>query len=200
MSAHRHEHDEGLTLVEVIVTTILAAAVFLIIGGLMVSLFNAQRTVSAATISANEVQAVARGMTDAINNASHVQLTPPTGPALLAADDQMLVVRTAGSDPATRTWQCTAYYYSSADNELRTRSWAVGTAATAPTAAQLATWTLLLPEVRPTSGTGIMHVVSDGVSFMFEAGATDGRPVLIETAAKRPGYAAAAQTAADRCF
>lgn len=194
MSDLQLDTDEGLTLVEVIVTTLLAAAVFIIIGGLMVSLFNAQRTVSAATISANEIQAVARGMTDAINNASHVQLTAPSG------DDQFLVVRTAGSDPTTPTWECTAWYFSAVDEELRTMRGPVGTVMTAPTAAQLATWTLLLPEVRPTSGTSIMATVADGISFAFEAGAADGRPVLIETAATRPGYAAAAPSAADRCF
>jgi hypothetical protein len=149
-----------------------------------------QRTVTAVTTSTSTAQLAASAIEGGVRNASDVSTVTTVG------TDQYFVVRTANQG-ATITWNCRAWYYSSANGgSIRSTQTADGTKITAPTAAQLQNWTLLVSGVTPRSGTGIFTSTVGGVTIAFNASVTDSKPIAIQTTVvKRTGV-----TEAGTCY
>lgn len=179
----RHRSDSGLTLIELMIAGLILSVVLLAIGGIMISILTAQKTVADVTQTATSAQTTATAIATGVRNASDVRLSAP------ATGDQLLVVRSANTT-STLSWSCRAWYYSAATDTIRTKV-TTGTAIRAPSSSDLATWSVLVTEVTPRSGnTGVFAVVAGGISITYDAMITDGRPVVIDTTAiKRTGVA-----------
>ncbi len=188
MEAQKDPRDAGFTLVELLVASLLLSLVLAIVAGIFISITATQRNVSALTTTTSTAQLAAAAIETGVRNASDVSavLTP-------SGTDQYFVVRTA-SQGATITWSCRAWYYSAANGgSIRSTQTADGTKITAPTAAQLATWSLLATGITPRSGTGIFTGTSGGVTMAFNAvAAGDNKPIAIQTTVlKRTGVSEA---------
>jgi type II secretory pathway pseudopilin PulG len=134
---HLVSDQSGFTLMEVIVSALLVTLVLAAVAGIYLSTVNTQQTVSGVTGSSNDAQLAARTIDTALRNGSSYEIT--------AGSDggQLLVVRSAGSD-AVLAWHCIAWYFSPLDGgSIRMSREADGTAIAVPSAATLATWTLL---------------------------------------------------------
>jgi len=148
--------ERGFTLIEVLVYALLLAFIVAIAGGMIFSAVTTSKTVVSITENSTAGQLVARSVVTGIRNSSDFQLSGPVG------DDQMLVARRAGSG-TTLEWSCEAWYYAATENKV----WHTGSglAIEAPTAAALATWTLLTEDVQPASGTAIFTALNDRLSI-----------------------------------
>jgi len=148
--------ERGLTLIEVLVYALLLSVVIAIAGGMIFSAVTTSRTVLSITENSTAGQLVARSVVTGIRNSSDFQLSGPVG------DDQMLVARRASSG-TTLEWSCEAWYYAATENKV----WHTGSGLEieAPTAATLATWTLLTEGVQPASGTAIFTALNDRLSI-----------------------------------
>lgn len=177
--------DRGFTLVEMLVSSALFAMIMTGIIGVILVTTQAQRTVSIVSTSTTEAQLVANELDQRIRNSSEFQVTT-------SGTTQLLVARVAGSD-STLTWRCYGWFYSASDNGIiRMTSTAPGTKITMPTAAQAATWTLLLAGVVPRSGTTVFSTVDNQLSIAFNATADDNLPVAIDfTTARLTGVSEA---------
>jgi len=158
------ERDEGVSLVEVLITCFLTVIVMAAIGSLMVSLFATPRTVTSRMTAANTAQTAARSIDLGIRNSSDFLLTSPVG------NDQLLVARTAQSG-STISWVCSAWYYSATEATIRYTSSTTAIPAV-PTSTALASWTVLDASVTPTSGTSIFSASGPKVSVSFKGAAT----------------------------
>lgn len=176
--------DAGVTLIELLVASAILSVALLAIGAIFTGTLNAQRTVSAVTQSTTAAQSAANAIASGVRNASDLRLSTSSG-------NQLLVVRTAGQS-STLTWTCQAWYYTPTDGTIRTKSTSDGTKITTPTAVQLATWSVAITGVAPTSGSTIFTTVSSGVQIGFTAQVAGKQPVAIQTTAvKRTGVAEA---------
>ncbi|MGX5682077.1 PulJ/GspJ family protein [Schumannella luteola] len=183
----RSRSDSGLTLVELMVAGLILSVVLIAIGSITVGILAAQQTVAAVTQTTTAAQASASLIATGVRNASDVRLTTPTG------TDQLLIVRTAGSD-ATLTWTCRAWYYSATAGTIRSTS--SSSRITAPTAQQLASWKTVVTDVVPKSGTAVFSVVAGGIKLAYNVQVDDDAPVRIDTTAiKRTGV-----TEVGTCF
>jgi Tfp pilus assembly protein PilW len=173
--------DSGLTLVELLVSTLLVALVLTVVGGIFISVTSVQRTVGSLTSTTTAAQAAASAIEQGVRNASEISLTTPTG------TDQLLVVRTA-NQTGTLTWTCRAWYYSATSGQIRSTATNNGTHITAPNSTALAAWPLLVSGVTPHSGTTVFTAAGDSVTIDYDVAVTTGPAVRIQTTAlKRTG-------------
>ena len=166
-------NDAGFTLTEMIVASALFSLVILVAGGIFLGQFQAQQQVSAITSTTTDAQLAGTAIDTGIRNSSGFKLTP-------SGSDQLLVARVAGG-ASTLQWSCRAWYYSAASKTIRTTTTTPGTPVTVPTAAQLATWALLVDGVTARSGSTIFTTSGANVSVAFNAITNDdNRPVAID--------------------
>ncbi len=167
--------DNGFTLVELLVYSLLFSLVIMVVGGMIFSAVTASKSVVSMTETSTAGQLVARSVVTGIRNSSDFRLTNPVG------NDQLLVARRA-SPGATLDWVCYAWYYSAADSGS---VWVTSSplAILPPTAAELSTWTLLTEGVTPVTGTGIFSALNERLSLSIHG--LDGihPPVDITTSA-----------------
>lgn len=177
MTVDLRRDDRGFTLIELLASSLLFAVIFTVIGSIFISLVRTQESVETTTQTTSGGQLVARSIDDGIRNSSGFQLTA-------VGTDQMLTARTAGSG-ATLTWTCTAWYYASGgDGSIRT--FTSSTAISAPSATQLANWTLLIEGVEPRVGTTVFTVDGPRLSVAFDALADGQNPTAIEFSVAPP--------------
>jgi type II secretory pathway pseudopilin PulG len=191
----RPEPDEGFTLIELVVSAMLAVLVLSIVGGLMISTTSSERIVRSVTSATSSGELVTRSVIDGIRNSGNALSTPApftlTNPV---GNDQMLSALKIGSG-TTATSQCVAWYFSASEHSVRYAT--SPTAIAAPSSATLATWTLLSTGVTPLSGTGIFTARgSKGITLAFkeDAGNADG-VVFQSSATSRTGV-----TGSIACF
>lgn len=192
-AALRADSDEGFTLVELLVATLLFGLVGIVIASIFISTLNVQQTVSGVSTSTNTAQSAASNIDNGIRNASGFSLTATSG-------DQLLVARVAGAG-SSLTWTCRAWYYSSSAGTIRTTSGPVGTKIVAPTSSALAAWTLLTGSVTPRSGSTIFTDV-DGVTLAVAFDVTGaGKKVAMQFSSSRPiGVATTTLAESDKCY
>lgn len=168
------DETDGLTLVELIVYGIILSTVLLIVGSILVSSLSIQRVVQESTEATTAAQLAVTSIEAGVRNASAVNLTS-------VGSDQLLEVRTVGSDPSSAVWRCQAWYYSAANGTLRMTSTASdATSVTAPTA-EPNTWILLTSNISaPTSGV-IFTNSGNSVTIYFQATTKDSEPVDIRS-------------------
>ncbi len=169
-------HDEGMTLVELIVYAFLLIIVLGIVGTIFVNSMKTQAAVSSVTDALDNSQQVARSVQNGIRNSTAFKL-------VANGSDQLLIARTL-SNGAAATPACVAWYYSATTpGSVRyTKLTSVLTAP--PTAAVVATWTLLDSGVSPISGTTIFtrsSATDAALALAFKGTAGSNRPVQIST-------------------
>lgn len=171
-SRDRRADDRGLTLVELVVAGSLLSLVLVVVGGMFVSLVNAERMVTPQSQGTTAAQLAATSIGSAIRNSSEFRITD-------VGTDQLLVARVAGNDDAIE-WSCRAWYYSSTGvGEIRTTAVPDGTAIVAPTTSQLATWTQLIEGVSPPTGLPVFAQAGAALTVAFDADAGDSPSVAI---------------------
>ncbi|MEO7146377.1 MAG: prepilin-type N-terminal cleavage/methylation domain-containing protein [Terrimesophilobacter sp.] len=179
--------ERGITLIELLIYALLLSFVVAIAGGMIFGAVTAAKTVTGMTQNSTNGQLVADSVVTGIRNSSDFQLSTPVG------NDQLLIARRASSG-ATINWSCVAWYYSAADKSVRYKISA--SPFLAPTAGELATWTLLANNVQPVSGTAIFSALNERLSMSILG--LDGvhRPIDISTSATSRAGASGSMT----CF
>lgn len=189
MSNHRgNDSADGFTLIELLVYMMLIGLVLAIVGAMMINTMRTSKTVTSVTDASNAGQLVAHSVEKGIRNSSDFLLTSGAG------DDQFLVARTALGG-TTLTWVCAAWYYS-ADGDGSIRYKTSGTQILAPTALELATWTLLDEGIEPATGTTIFSTSGEQLSIAFHGLAGDHPPVAISSSA----HSRAGATGSPTCY
>ena len=181
------DSEHGVTLVELLVYIMLSSIVLAIASAFLISMLQNSSTTTAVGTSSTAAQLTARSIETGIRNSSDFNMTNPTG------SDQMVVARVISRGAAV-TWSCQAWYYSATEGSVRTTSSAA--AIVAPTAAQLATWTLLNDGVVPLSGTTIFAVSGRELNVAFKTSADGHPPVAITTSA----FSRAGATGSVSCY
>jgi len=173
---HRDDIGEaGFSLVELIVYSALLVVVGAIVVGFFASGLTTVTHVREVTSASTAAQVVADSVQTNIRNATDFQLTTPAG------TDQFLVARTAQRDP-TLAWGCVAWYYSAAaDGKIYFRQ--SPAAIVVPTAAELATWTLVDTGVTPVSGSTIFTANAQQLTMNFLSAAGTRPPAVISSSA-----------------
>jgi Tfp pilus assembly protein PilW len=172
----RPKRDEGFTLVELLVYSLLLVVVIAVVGGLFISSTTTQQAVGRVTDATKAAQLTADSIESGVRNASAFTITTPTG------TDQLLRARTVLGDSAA-TWTCMAWYYqASGGGSIRYTKSSTAISAT-PSAATLATWTLLESGVSPTSGTTIFSGTFPLLNLSFKGLASGNAPVGITSSA-----------------
>lgn len=174
---HRHaasssSRDSGFTLIELIAAVGIFSVIFVVIGSIFISLIRTQQTVQNTTSSASSAQVAATTVEVGIRNSMNFALTN-------VGADQLLVARTASSG-AVLEWRCQAWYYSAAEDSIRTRS-TDGAAIAAPTAAQLEDWTLLASGITPRNPATVFTKGGGELVLSFDAAIDDAPPVAVES-------------------
>jgi type II secretory pathway pseudopilin PulG len=180
ITRRRDEGSDGFTLVELIIYCMLLGLVLTIVFGLFNSTLRTERTVRTVGNASNAAQLGVRSIEAGVRNSTAHALPTQTG------NNQLLLARTAG-EGTTITWNCTAWYFSySASGKGSIRYRESPTAIATPTAAQLATWTLLLENVSPSAGTKIFGGSGTTLTIDYTVSAGQGSPpALIDTSVVR---------------
>jgi len=164
--------DDGFTLIEMIIASMIMVVVLAIVGALIGSASTTSKRVSSLTGQSTAAQLASESIERGIRNSSDFLLTSPGG------TDQLLVARTAQGG-STLVWTCVAWYYSAADGSIRyTMS---PTAIAAPSATALSHWTLLAANVQPSNGTGIFSGSTPNLTIGFTGQSSGAGPVAINS-------------------
>ena len=179
----RTRDDRGLTLIELLIYTGLMVVVITIVGAILGSALRGQRDVAASAQGNNAGQLVSQSFATGIRSATEITVTT------ISPTTQLLVVRTPGTAatavPSCRAWYVTtegggAVYTTSSTSAIPT-----------PSAAQLATWTLLAKGIQNSTRVGAPAALltpdatpARSVSFEFTmANGVAGEPILITSSA-----------------
>lgn len=176
--------EEGFTLAELAVATVVLTIVLLAVGGLMFSTTVTQRTVSAVSQATSSAQTAATVIQARLRNATTMQLTTVDG------TDQLLVARVAGTGGAV-SFECAAWYFAADEHQLRSTSWATAGSTPLPTgAAGVASWALLVDGVHPVSGSTTVFAPPSGstIAAAFEVVSNaDNEPTRVQFTAVLSG-------------
>lgn len=172
---HGTPGDEGFTLVELVIYGLLAVGVLLTVGTILVGSMNIERTVRESTSIANAAQLAARSIESGVRNASAVTLNS-------VGDDQLLMARTAGSDPDSVTWRCIAWYFSSDSGTIRQMSTASDSVPVTTPTAEPTNWALLASDIQPPASGKIFDDDNPpSVTMEFIGSAGTAAPITIST-------------------
>jgi len=174
--------DGGFTLIEMLVAGLLFSLIFMIIAAIFIASLGVQQTVTDTTSATVDAQLAAQSIDKGVKNAVGVELTgDPGAPAGLPADDQMLVaeVATGDGDPDSIVYNCQAWYFDASAGEIRWRVTALAEVA-APSAAQLAGWTLLADRVTATVPPSVFTHSGASIGVAYRTTVDENSPVAIE--------------------
>lgn len=158
---HPNNRDDGFSLVELIISVALFSIIMTIVGGIIISSFQADRTVREVTTSTTDGQLVVNVVEQTVRNSTAVQVVPGTDGASSFA--------TARSTVGGST-QCAAWFYdASTDTIYQQRSTA---AITAPLPGSVGSgWSVVSSGIVPDDDAG-------GTAYpVFEAQGTRGLTV-----------------------
>jgi type II secretory pathway component PulJ len=165
--------ERGITMIELLIASLLSVLVLLMVGGMLINSLTSQGRVLDETQASNTAQLAAKSITRSMRNASDLRLTEPI------AGEQLLEVRTAGTSTDAGVFLCQAWYYSA--GELR--MFRSNSAITAPTPAQLATWTLIGSGMQQVAGAPVFALTGRQVDIKIDASVGSGAPILVSTTA-----------------
>jgi prepilin-type N-terminal cleavage/methylation domain-containing protein len=170
----RDAHEDGFTLIELVISASLLSVVLLAVGGILIGALKAQSTVRSIGQAVAGSQLVVRSVGSGIRNASGFKAEALDG------NGQLLRARVA-TGTAGLAWTCRAWYYSSATGTLYTSS--NSSAAVPAPAGAPAGWTLLATGVTLPSGATQPFTVSGRQLKLNAAVSADGaaHPVLLST-------------------
>jgi type II secretory pathway pseudopilin PulG len=187
----------GYTLVELLIYCLFSVVILAIVGGMLISSLAVEHEVRGLTETSSLGQLISRSVEEGARNASDIRAEPSV------AAGQLLRARVAsGTSAGSVTWECQAWYYSTATNGFY---WAKSATAAIPTPLagtdmHAAPWLFLGDGVEPDSDTGAFFG-SDGsnVILRFKVSSESVDLVLIpNTVVKR--QAAAGGTGPTTCF
>jgi hypothetical protein len=170
------KRDEGFSLGELAVYGMLLGVVLTTAAGILISGTIAERTVRVVVGASTESQLAADSLETGIRNSSGYAVTVPS------SGTQVLRARVAQGTTSV-VWNCAAWYYT--PNLSNGSIWyKTSTAAIAnPTTGNISTWTMLVDDVRPASGTTIFAIGANQLSFAFETLAGTDPPASISSSA-----------------
>jgi hypothetical protein len=173
-------HDDGISLVELLIYSALALVVLAIVGGMLINSLSTESTVRTVTEASTQGQLAAQSLEAGVRNSTDFTLTTR------ANGDQLLQARVAsGSTPVV--YRCAVWYYSISTKSLRYRD--SPTTVAAPTAAELPTWRLLVSGVLPKTGAAAAGPIFAGVEpqldIDFRVTAGDDPPAAISSSTVR---------------
>lgn len=168
--------QSGLSLIELMVTTLLLGLVSAVIVGIMISLLTTQNTVSSVTSDTRSAQLVADSISTPVRNASSFDLRT------VGTDDQLLIARVASST-TTITWRCTGWYYSASEDRLYTTNQS-GPIST-PSSGALASWLVLAEGMTPLDGRPVFTENGAVLEVAYQIATGDTTPVAIQFRAAR---------------
>lgn len=163
-----------MTLVELIIYSLLLVTVLLIVGTMLISSQNIGLIVRESTTTASAAQIAATSIEWGVRNATAVQLTT-------SGNDQLLQVRTAGSDPNSPTWRCQSWYYSDSAGTIRSMSSTSDATPVASPVSEPSGWSLLASKIEPSSGSTIFTQSGNSITMDFHGTTEDSAPVVIRT-------------------
>lgn len=165
----RLREDEGFSLTELLIVVLLLSLVLGVVASIYLS----------STRTQVNVQTVSRATTDAQSAIAAIDRAIRTATEVHQVDANTISARVPGSgDPVT--FACMAWHHDPVSGDLRFRSFPDGTAITSPTAASVATWSLLAQNVRPISGSAIYGWDGVSLAIAFQVTASDHQPVALE--------------------
>lgn len=159
--------DDGFTLVELIITVALFSIIMTVVGGVIISSIQADRTVRSVTTSTNDGQLVVNIIEETVRNATAVSVVPDA--------DGVSVFATVRSTVGGTT-QCAAWFYDAPTDTFFQRRGAA--AIPAPIAGSVGSeWSLIATGIVPdedSSGTALPVLQAQGaqrltVRFAVEA-------------------------------
>jgi len=173
--ARTRHTDEGFTLPEVVMYSMLLTIVLAVAASIMISGSIAERTVRTVTGASTAAQLAADSIETGIRNSSAFVIVEPT------AGTQMLAARVAqGQD--LLVWACASWYWSPSVDDGSIWYKTSATAIAAPTSnADLSTWTRLVDEVTPSGGANVFTLSGDHLAFSFEKAAGNDPPVQVSS-------------------
>lgn len=166
--------EGGFTLVELLVYSALLVMVLLIVGTMMISSQNIGLIVRESTTTASAAQLAATSIESGVRNATAVRLTN-------SGNDQLLQVRTAGSDPNSADWHCQSWYFSESAGTIRYASSTSDATPVASPTTEPPNWGLLASKIEPSSGSDIFTQSGNSITMDFHGTTEDSAPVVIRT-------------------
>ena len=167
--------DEGVTMMELLVYTILGSLVLIIVGSLVINGLRGQESVTAITTATTQAQLAASTIQTDVRNSSAIRVT-------VIGNDQLVVARVARGGDAAIVWKCVAWYYSATTKEIRTKT--SSAAITAPSVSGLTSWSLIASKVKPTtSGAAVFTGDAKQLSMTFTVDAGSTKPVPVTSSA-----------------
>jgi len=182
------QNNEGFTLVELLIYSFFSVIILAIAGGILISSLNVERETRGLAETSDLGQLVSRTVEEGARNASDIRAEP------LTADGQLLRARVAvGTTGGSVTWECQAWYYSSATTGFYWAKSATGMVAAplAGTNLHASPWLFLGEGLHPDDATGTFFG-SDGsnVTLRFRVSSDSVDLVLIpNTVVKRQSAA-----------
>jgi type II secretory pathway pseudopilin PulG len=188
--------EDGMTLVELIVSSMLTVFMMTLVGTLFIRSMDANAAVRATTVTTNEARIQFDEIQRAIRLAVETDVRVGTAPAVVPADGRgdVLIVKTRlneGDVANASTWRCMGWYVDSAGNLRGVKDTTIATG-TPQTALDPATWPVISPGVTaiaprspflahdPDVDVEAWYPGSVGVNLRFEV--TDANvPVHVET-------------------
>lgn len=176
--------DEGITLVELLVYSVLLTIVLTVTGGLLISTLHSQRTVREQTEASTTGQVALRLIERSVRNAGRYDMPSGFGNNLLITKVRI------GEDPSVAaSWECRAWYFDASTGDLRfVRGPATGTPVTAglSTPIDTSSWELVFEDVVKTPDDDIFSYEElGGVEVNFDVWAGDSKVSFKSTAISR---------------
>ncbi len=171
--------DDGITLMELMVTSVLGVIILLIVGSLLINGLRGQNSVTAITTATNDSQLVATTIQADIRNSTAVKTTA-------VGSDQFVVARVARGNDAAVTYKCVAWYYSALHDEIRSTE-SAGVIAS-PGASALSDWRLVASKVVP-KGSAVFSssdTKSLSITFFVDAGTANSVPITTFASSRNP--------------
>lgn len=169
------DRESGFTLVELLVSSMLAILILTIAGSILLSGLRTQETATSVTDATTSAQQIARSVQAGVRNASALSLTTPT------ADSELLLARVFDSADNSAAAHCQAWYYTTQNNGAVYTATSAGPIA-APSTLPASGWTLLGSGVSPQSSGGpVFNTPAGRVELTFKVAAAAHPYVLITT-------------------
>lgn len=166
--------DDGLTLVELLVYSLLLVGVFLIVGTIMISSLSIEQMVRTSTQTASNAQLAASSIESGVRNGTDFAVEN-------VGDDRVLLVRTAGSDPGAVTWHCAAWYFSESTGTIRyTRSSSDSAPVVVP-GSEPVDWTLLASGIEAVETREVFSFDGATLTIEFQGTSESMQPVLVKS-------------------
>ena len=171
----RRKADDGFTLVELVVASMLLVLLLGLVGGLVLSSLTAERTVRTTSLAVKSAQSAAGSILRGVRSASAMELLQPATDVWVL---RLMIVDEFTEDAAVA--HCEAWYLGG--GEVRTTR----SAAEIPvpsTSAAVGGWTLLTTGVTAMDGRPMASLSDRSLQLEFQVTEGQGTPVLIKSTA-----------------